>query len=174
MKLVHPWVHQCARRTNSRCLVAHEIFIRDTCFIIRIDPLSSSPPPRRRGIDLPLGRRGKSHKDELKAGNELVLMSSKFPSSVLSQFYGYSSASEPRGLSDSLSVTADRRRDNNVRVPTNCDGCCRDEGSCFVLLIFFFLQFLSTTQAFYRTFSFIRLFRFDTFPLGLWENLLTS
>lgn len=123
-----------ARGEQTAAVVAHEIFIRDTCFIIRIDRLSSSSssPPRRRGIDLPLGHRGKSHEDELRAGNELVLMSSEFPSSVLSQLHGYSSASEPRGPSDSLSVTADGRWDNNVRVPTNCDWCCRDEGSSFL------------------------------------------
>lgn len=40
---LHPLVHQFANRTNAATADAHKIFIHDTCFIIRIDPLPSAP-----------------------------------------------------------------------------------------------------------------------------------
>lgn len=80
-------------RKQTAAAVPHKIFIRDTCFIIRIDPFpsssSSSPPPllfTALVIDLQSDAERQSHKDKLSAGNELVLTRSKFPSLLSCSF----------------------------------------------------------------------------------------
>lgn len=84
------------RRKQTAAAVPHKIFIRDTCFIIRIDPhspppLPPPPPPpplllAALVIDLQSDAERQSHKDKLSAGNELVLTRSKFPSLLSCSF----------------------------------------------------------------------------------------
>lgn len=118
MKLLHPLVHQFVKRTNTAAAVPHKIFIHNTCFIIRIDPLSCSAPPRRWDIDLWSDTQAKPWR-QTKSWKWISIDAVKLsfcPVAVLWLQLRFS-ASGPRV---SLSVTADRRWHNNVSVRNWC------------------------------------------------------